>query len=60
MLSGYRIHGHVKTSQGGHQLTNLLLRELFSKNSAWEFETFEAKKEDIKEKSYPRTAVINA
>ncbi len=60
MLSGYRIHGHVKTSQGGHQLTNLLLRELFSKNSAWEFETFEAKKEDIKEKSYPKTAAINA
>ncbi len=63
MLSGYRIHGHVKTSQGGHQLTNLLLRELFSKDSAWEFETFKAKKEDIddiKEKSYPRAAVINA
>ena len=60
MLSGYRIHGHVKTSQGGHQLTNLLLRELFSKDSAWEFETFEAKKEDIKEKSYPRAAAINA
>ena len=60
MLSGYRIHGHVKTSQGGHQLTNLLLRELFSKDSAWEFETFEAKKEDIKEKSHPRAAVINA
>ena len=60
MLSGYRIHGHVKTSQGGHQLTNLLLRELFSKDSAWEFETFEAKKEDIKEKSHLRAAVINA
>ena len=60
MLSGYRIHGHVKTSQGGHQLTNLLLRELFSKDSAWEFETFEAKKEDIKEKPHPRAAVINA
>ena len=60
MLSGHRIHGHVKTSQGGHQLTNLLLRELFSKDSAWEFETFEATKEDIKEKSYPRSAVINA
>jgi len=22
MLSGYRIFGHIKTSQGGHQLTN--------------------------------------
>ena len=27
MLSGYRIFGHIKTSQGGHQLTNVLLRE---------------------------------
>ena len=60
MLSGYRIHGHIKTSQGGHQLTNLLLRELFSKDSAWEFETFEAKKEDIKEKPYTRSVAINA
>ena len=30
MLSGYRIFGHVKTSQGGHQLTTALLKEFFS------------------------------
>ena len=28
MLSGYRIFGHVKTSQGGHALTNKLLLNL--------------------------------
>ena len=28
MLSGYRIFGHIKTSQGGHLLTNTLLRTL--------------------------------
>ena len=26
MLSGHRIFGHIKTSQGGHQLTNALLK----------------------------------
>ena len=29
-LSGYKIVGSVKCSQGGHQLTNQLLRKLFS------------------------------
>ncbi len=29
MLSGHRIYGHVKTSQGGHQLTNTLLNNFF-------------------------------
>jgi len=28
-LSGYRIIGSIKCSQGGHSLTNKLLRELF-------------------------------
>ena len=27
MLSGYRIFGHVKTSQGGHALTNTILHD---------------------------------
>ena len=30
MLSGYRIFGHIKTSQGGHALTNKLLVKFFS------------------------------
>ena len=29
-LSGYRIVGNLTTSQGGHGLTNKILRELFS------------------------------
>ena len=32
-LSGYKIIGSVKCSQGGHSLTNELLRELFSDDS---------------------------
>ncbi len=60
MLSGYRIHGHIKTSQGGHQLTNLALRELFSDDSNWKFETFKGKKEDPKGKLYPKSIAVNA
>ena len=30
LLAGKRIFGHIKTSQGGHQLTNVLLRKFFS------------------------------
>ena len=29
MLSGNRIFGHIKTSQGGHALTNKLLKKFF-------------------------------
>tara|TARA_B100001564_G_scaffold342966_1_gene339086 strand:+ start:2012 stop:2938 length:927 start_codon:yes stop_codon:yes gene_type:complete len=35
MLSGYRMHAHVKTSQGGHALTNKLLNKFFSDQSNW-------------------------
>ena len=35
MLSGYRISGHIKTSQGGHALTNKLLVKFFSDSSNW-------------------------
>ena len=35
MLSGYRLYGHVKTSQGGHSLTNKLLVKFFSNSSNW-------------------------
>ena len=38
MLSGYRIFGHVKTSQGGHALTNKLLVKFFSDRSNWSLE----------------------
>ncbi len=35
MLSGNRIIGHIKTSQGGHALTNKLLLKFFSDKSNW-------------------------
>tara|TARA_X000001036_G_scaffold392430_1_gene391285 strand:+ start:8498 stop:9418 length:921 start_codon:yes stop_codon:yes gene_type:complete len=41
MLSGNRIFGHIKTSQGGHALTNKLLKKFFSEKSNWCFENFE-------------------
>ena len=39
MLSGYRIFGQVKTSQGGHALTNKLLVKFFSDKSNWSLES---------------------
>ena len=39
MLSGYRIFGLVKTSQGGHALTNKLLNKFFSDKSNWSLKT---------------------
>tara|TARA_B100000029_G_scaffold496460_1_gene562804 strand:- start:22 stop:942 length:921 start_codon:yes stop_codon:yes gene_type:complete len=49
-LSGYKIIGSVKCSQGGHSLTNQLLRKVFSdKNNYRIFE--------INEKSLPHTYI---
>ena len=59
MLSGYRIFGHIKTSQGGHQLTNNLLREFFSNKSNWELESFEDKQKEPKDNTYPTPIAIN-
>ncbi len=59
MLSGYRIFGHIKTSQGGHQLTNILLKKFLSDKSNWEFESFEGKK-DQKGSGYLRPIAVNA
>ena len=41
MLSGNRIIGHIKTSQGGHALTNKLLKKFFSDKENWSIENFE-------------------
>ena len=59
MLLGYRTFGHIKTSRGGHQLTNALLNEFFSNKSNWEFESFEGEK-DPKDGTYLRPIVVNA
>ena len=60
MLSEYRIFGHIKTSQGGHQLTNALLREFLLDKSNWEFESFEGKEKDNKGSGYLRPLAVNA
>ena len=60
MLSGYRIFGHIKTSQGGHLLTNKLLKEFLSNESNWEFETIEEKQKDSKGNAYVRPIAVNA
>ena len=59
MLSGYRIFGHVKTSQGGHALTNKLLVKFFSDKSNWLLESGEILKkktnsqDSLKKQSQP-------
>ncbi len=58
MLSGHRIHGHVKTSQGGHQLTNTLLNNFFSDKSNWKFE--EIKEKENKDNNYVRPVAVTA
>ncbi len=60
MLSGYRIFGHIKTSRGGHQLTNALLREFLSDNSNWELGTIDGKEKDSKDSSYTRPIAVSA
>ena len=60
LLSGHRIFGHIKTSQGGHQLTNILLREFLSDKSNWEFDSFETKEKDPKDSTYTRPVAVNA
>ena len=53
MLSGHRILGHVKTSQGGHALTNKLLLKFFSDSSNWILE------ERINSKKNDQTQELN-
>ena len=60
MLLGYRVFGHVKTSQGGHMLTNTLLREFFSDKSNWKLRNLEEKEENQKNSEYPSSIAVNA
>ena len=58
MLLGHRVFGHIKTSQGGHQLTNTLLSKFLLDKSNWQFESFEGKdNEDVR---YSRSIAVNA
>ena len=58
MLLGHRVYGHIKTSQGGHQLTNTLLKSFFSNKSYWEFDSLEEK--NHKDSKYSRHIAVNA
>ena len=60
MLLGHRIFGHIKTSQGGHQLTNVLLKEFMSNKSNWEFESSEGEQKNNKDKTYLRPVAVGA
>jgi UDP-3-O-[3-hydroxymyristoyl] N-acetylglucosamine deacetylase len=60
MLLGNRVFGHIKTSQGGHQLTNTLLREFFSDKSNWKYENIETKEKDHKDDKYSSSIAVTA
>jgi len=44
MLANYKILGKVRCSQGGHQLTNALLKEFLSDNKYFSVVEFKEKK----------------
>ena len=60
MLSGHRIFGKIKTSQGGHQLTNALLRKFLSDKSNWKLESLEQKGKSEQDSKYLGPIAINA
>ena len=60
MLLGHRVFGHIKTSQGGHQLTHALLREFFSNKTNWEFEGLGKKENNHKDGKYLGPIAVNA
>jgi len=60
MLSGHRIFGHIKTSQGGHQLTNVLLNKFLSEKSNWEIVSSTGKEKDNKHSTYGGPIAVNA
>ena len=60
MLSGNRILGHIKTSQGGHALTNKLLLKFFSDKSNWTLETGKTtNKNELSEKISKKTLSVS-
>jgi len=60
MLLGHRVFGHIITSQGGHKLTNVLLKEFMSNKSNWEFESSEGEQKNNKDKTYLRPVAVGA
>ena len=60
MLSGFRFFGHITTSQGGHMLTNNLLKEFLSDKTNWEFKSFEGEEKNENNSDYTRSAAVSA
>ena len=60
MLLEHRIFGHIKTSQGGHYLTNLLMKELMTNKSNWEYKSPEGEQKNNKDKTYLRPVAVGA
>jgi UDP-3-O-[3-hydroxymyristoyl] N-acetylglucosamine deacetylase len=60
MLLGHRVFGHIRTSQGGHQLTNTLLQKFYSNKLNWEFVDLEEKEKNHKDSRYPRPIAVSA
>ena len=60
MLLGHRVFGHIKTSQGGHLLTNTLLREFFSNASNWKFVSFDENEKKPEEVKYQSPIAVTA
>ena len=60
MLSGNRIIGHIKTSQGGHALTNKLLLKFFSDKSNWTLKSMKSINKKAKiEETLKKSLVVN-
>ena len=60
MLSGKRIFGHIKTSQGGHALTNKLLRKFFSNPDNWSLDNGQDKIKNTLSQKDPKSFVASA
>lgn len=60
MLSGKRIFGHIKTSQGGHALTNKLLRKFFSDSENWSLDNGQDKIKNTLSQKDPKSFVASA
>ena len=60
MLSGNRIIGHIKTSQGGHALTNKLLLKFFADKSNWTLKSIKSINKKAKiEETLKKSLVVN-
>ncbi len=57
MLSGHQFFALIKTSQGGHQLTNTILKKFLSDKSNWKFN---GKAQEDKNNSYHDAIAVNA